>query len=466
MNKFIFSFILLLISNHICFAENILTTKDILDMNITVYSSGFGLVKDIRNVNLEKGLNSLSFSNVSAQIQPETSILRGGNLKVLEQNFNYDLISKNSLLEKFTNKEVTVIKTNLATGTETEEKAVILSTSNGTILKIGNRIETDYPGRFIFSNIPENLKEKPTLTIDVFSEKKEQTPLELSYLTQGLSWEANYVAKLNDEENLLSLNGWVTMTNNSGVDYTDANVQFVAGNVNRVQNFPKHMRLKKANFAETRVSMDSTMIEENLMDYHLYSLERKTSILSNQTKQLSLFTAQKIPTIKEYSFKNILPSYVNKQNNFQKDNAIINIIIDNSKQSNLGIPLPAGTVRVYKDDNKKRVFFVGEDVISHTSENEKIKLSIGQAFDITATKKQTSFLKLGDITEAEYEIIFKNAKETTEQIIFSQFFSNNDFKILNSNISYQENSASEYTWNIKIPAKQSTILRFKIQMRK
>lgn len=465
MNKFAF-FIFLSIFSHTCFAETILSTKDIIDMNITVYSSGFGLVKDSRKVNLEKGLNSISFSNVSAQIQPETTLLKGGNLKILEQNFNYDLISRDSLLNKFINKEITVIKTNPANGAETEEKAIVLSTVNGTILKIGNRIETDYPGRFIFSNVPENLKEKPTLTIDVFSEKKEQIPIEISYLTQGMSWEANYVAKLNDHENLLSLNGWVSMTNNSGVDYINANVQFVAGNVNRIQKLQKHMRSAKATFTEMNSSFDSAMVEENLMDYHLYSLERKTSILSNQTKQLSLFTAQNIPVIKEYSFKNILPTYINKQNFFQNDNANVNIIIDNSKKSNLGKPLPAGTIRVYKDDSKNRVFFVGEDKISHTPENENIRLFIGQAFDITAKKKQIKFSKIGDISEAEYEITFKNSKDTLEHIVFSQFFSNNDFKILTSNIPYKQNSASEYIWNVEIPAKQNTILKITVQTRK
>ena len=371
-------------------AETIVTQEDTKSLSVAIYNHGTGLVKDTRAVPLTQGVNTISFAGISAKIQPETALISGNGISVMEQNFNFDLLSRNSLLKKFVGKEIQVIKTNPATGAETTETAKVLSVEKGTILKIGNRIETDYSGRLIFPNVPKNLREKPTLTMDINSKSAGKQNLQLTYMTSGLSWSADYVAKLNKTEDRIDLNGWVTLTNTSGADYENADLQFIAGNVNRVRNeYGRPMMLRAAAGAAMDYVEEQSMEEEALMDYHLYSLGRKSSILSNQTKQLALLSAYNVPAKKEYRFDNLVNAYGYGSKSFKNRSAEVKLIFTNDKKSNMGLPIPAGTIRVYKADSKERVFFVGEDNVGHTPEDEKIKLKLGDAFDVTAEGKET-----------------------------------------------------------------------------
>ena len=285
------------------FAETIVSQKDTKSLSVAIYNQGRGLVKDTRSVPLSQGLNTISFAGISAKIQPETALITGSGITVREQNFNFDLLSRNSLLQKYLGKEIQVIKTNPATGAEKTETAKVLSVDKGLILKIGNRIETDYGGRLIFPEVPKNLREKPTLTMDISAKTAGRQELQLTYLTNGLVWSADYVAKMNKTEDRIDLSGWVTLTNNSGADYENADLQFIAGEVNLARpKYARNMMMAKANMVMEE-SMDAAgMQEEALMDYHLYSLGRKATILSNQTKQLALLSAYSVPAKKEYRF--------------------------------------------------------------------------------------------------------------------------------------------------------------------
>ena len=269
------------------------------------------------------------------------------------------------------------------------------------VLKIGDRIETDYNGRLIFPDIPADLYDQPTLTINVAADNDGRRDVELSYLTNGLSWRADYVAELNDAEDALNLNGWVTLTNTSGIAYNDANIQFVAGSVNRVRPpaAPRPMMLKARNMAALdSVALGAAMTEEELMDYHLYSLGRKTDIASNQTKQLALLSAFGVKVKKEYKFTNIVPVYRGRSSSGEFDlrNAEVVLQFDNDKASNLGLSLPGGIIRVYKADSKQNMFFVGEDKINHIPENGKVKLDLGNAFDVTVQGKETAYTAFSD----------------------------------------------------------------------
>lgn len=236
--------------------------------------------------------------------------MEGSGLKVREQNFNFDLLSRESLLRKFLGKDIQVIETHYISGKKTIENAKVLSVDAGLVLKIGDRIETDYSGRLIFPDIPANLYDQPTLTVNVAADDSGKRDIELSYLTNGLTWRADYVAELNDAEDALNLNGWVTLTNTSGIAYNNADIQFVAGSVNRVRPpaVPRPMMLKARNmaFAESASAGDA-MIEEQLMDYHLYSLGRKTDIASNQTKQLALLSASDVKVKKNTNLPILCP---------------------------------------------------------------------------------------------------------------------------------------------------------------
>ena len=451
-------------------AETVVSQDSAKSLNVTVYNNGLGLVKDSRVVNLTKGENILSFQGVSAQIQPETALLEANGLKVREQNFNFDLLSRESLLRKFLGKDIQVIETHYISGKKTIENAKVLSVDAGLVLKIGDRIETDYSGRLIFPNIPADLYDQPTLTINVEATDPGQRDVELSYLTNGLTWRADYVAELNNAEDALNLNGWVTLTNTSGIPYKNADIQFVAGSVNRIRPVAPRPMMFKAHSLNTAdaVAVGSAMIEEPLMDYHLYSLGRKTDIASNQTKQLSLLSASAIKIKKEYKFTNIIPVYRgrNSPGEFSTRNAEVVLQFDNNKESNLGLSLPAGIIRVYKANSKNNLFFVGEDQIAHIPENGEVKLKLGSAFDVTVQGKETAYSAFSDKAyEAGYALTFKNAKDTPVKITYRQDFAH-QWTITESSLPYTTASAQQAEWNIEIPAKGQKILNYTVRIQK
>ena len=447
------------------FAETNVPQSAVKNLSVTVYNNGLGLVKDTRGVPFEKGTNTVSFAGVSAQIQPETALFSGDGVRVVEQNFNFDLLNRQSLLQKFLGKQIKVVSTNPATGAETTEDATVLAADDGVVLKIGDRIETDSKARLIFPDVPATLRDKPTLTVDLLSDKAGSRDVNLSYLTNGLTWRADYVAELNDAEDSIDLNGWVTLTNDSGADYKNADMQFVAGSVNRGRPMTRARPMMMMAKAAAVYDSVSNMAEEELMDYHLYSLGRKTDILSNQTKQLALLSGSNIQARKEYRFDDITPVYSPRQKEFDTRSAAIYLQFVNDKKSNLGMALPAGTMRVYKADSKQRIFFVGEDRIKHTPENEKIKLALGEAFDVTAKGKQTAYTQFSPKAyEASYEITFQNAKNVPVTVYSYQSLPDG-WTITNNSASYTKENAGQVLWQITVPAKGKTVLTYTVRVK-
>lgn len=447
------------------FAETSVPQSAVKNLSVTVYNNGLGLVKDTRNVPFKKGANTVSFAGVSAQIQPETALFSGDGVKVVEQNFNFDLLNRQSLLQKFLGKQIKVVSTNPATGAETTEDATVLAADSGIVLKIGDRIETDSEARLIFPDVPATLRDKPTLTVDLLSDKAGTRDVKLSYLTNGLTWRADYVAELNDAEDSIDLNGWVTLTNNSGADYKNADMQFVAGSVNRVRPIARARPMLMMAKAAAVYDEAANMAEEELMDYHLYSLGRKTDILSNQTKQLALLSGSNIAARKEYRFDDITPVYSPRQKEFATRNAAVYLQFVNDKKSNLGIALPAGTMRVYKADSKQRIFFVGEDRVKHTAENEKIKLALGEAFDVSAKGKQTAYTQFSPKAyEASYEITFQNAKKVPVTVYSYQSLPDG-WTITNNSAAYTKENAGRVLWQITVPAKGKTVLTYTVRVK-
>ncbi len=466
----------LLLSAAVCLAARAASADIVVPQNavkslsVTVYNNGLGLVKESRPVVLPAGESTVSFQGVSAEIQPETALFEGDGFSVREQNFNFDLLSRESLLRKYLGKDIKVIETHYASGKKTIENAKVLSVDAGLVLKIGDRIETDYNGRLIFPDIPADLHEQPTLSVNVNASADGERDVRLSYLTNGLTWRADYVAELNDAEDALNLNGWVTLTNTSGIAYKNADIQFVAGSVNRVAPAPVARPLMKSRglmMAAAPVA-DNAMAEERLMDYHLYTLGRKTEIASNQTKQLALLSASKIKVKKEYKFTNLVPSYHGRgaAGEIGRRNADVVLRFDNSKASNLGLPLPAGTIRVYKANSRQNLFFVGEDRISHTPENGKIKLNLGSAFDVSAEGRETAYTALSDKAyEAGYSLTFKNGSDTPVKVAYRQDFPY-EWSITDSSVPYTAPTARQSEWTIAIPAKGSTTLTFTVRVKR
>lgn len=302
-------------------------------------------------------------------MRPETALLRNltssANLSLTEQNFDFDLLTPQKLLEKYLGKSVAIIRTNAATGEETREDATVLATSQGVVLKFADRIETGLPGRIAFPDVPSHLRDQPTLSLLLTTSLAGSHDLELSYLTSGLSWRADYVAELNADDSLLAINGLVTLVNHSGIAYENAQLQLVAGEINQVQPDPPH-RAKSMAIA-SMMEMAPAMERESLFAYHLYSLPSATTLADNQTKQVGLLSANGIAIDKEYWLRGEEYYFSGKYGEIgRKLHPAVSINFDN-KGKGLGIPLPKGIIRTYKRDSRGHAQFVGEDRIGHTA---------------------------------------------------------------------------------------------------
>src|SRR5467141_1852055 len=442
------------------------TLKDQQSVAITIYNENLALVKDTRRVTLEAGPNRLALREVSGRMRPETAQLRSlsqpGALTLIEQNFDFDLLTPAKLLEKFVGRTVRVVKTHPTTGAESVETATVLAASIGVVLRIGDRIETGLPGRIVYDGVPANLCDRPTLVTELHSARAGGQTLELSYLSGGLSWNADYGAELNGADSALDLNGWVTLTNTSGTTYRNAKLQLVAGDVNRVR---REMAAGAATAMPMSAAAPAPMAEQALFEYHLYTLGRPTTIAENQTKQVELLTGHAIPVTKEYRFANLAPGYNYQMGEAPRVNASVRLKFTNTEKSGLGIPLPQGTVRVYKADNAGQAIFVGEDAIQHTPKNEYVDLTLGQAFDVTARGKQTDFETLGDnVYESAYEIEFKNAKSEAVTVILAQTVPG-DWKMLEESTNHEKADASTALWHISVPANGSTKLTYRVRVK-
>ncbi len=455
--------------------EKTSTLADQKEVAVTIYNENLALVKDRRTLVLPAGESTLAFREVSGMMRPETALLQSTagkhDLVVIEQNFDFDLLTPQKLLEKYVGRKIGVVKTHPTTGEETAEEATVLSSNNGVVLRVGDRIETGLSGgRLIFPDVPENLRDKPTLVMQLASRTDAEQDLELSYLTGGLSWQADYVAELNQEENRLNIQGWVTLTNTSGTSYKNARLQLVAGDVHQVQPvLVKRMREQAVDIAYAAEA--PRMAEESLLDYHLYTLDRKTDILENQTKQVALLQADNVTSTKEYLLKGQDYYYRNRTGDLgTRIKVAVILSFDNKKSENLGLPLPKGIVRVYKQDSTGSVQFVGEDRIDHTPENDTVRLQLGNAFDITADRKQTDFKKLAGfgeynyVFESGYRVELNNGKdeEVTVRVVEPM---PGDWEILSENAAHKKISSSEAEWHIPVPAKGSAELLYRVKVK-
>lgn len=450
------------------------TLEDQTAIAVTIYNEDLALIKDQRLVTLNQGISRLAYRGVSANMRPETAMLRRvdgeSGFHVLEQNFDYDLLTPDKLLDHYVGQQIKIVRTNPATGKETVEKATVLSTQQGVVVRIGDRLESNPRGQFVFDHVPSTLRDEPTLVTQIHNDTAGQHKLELSYLSGGLSWQADYVAELSADDKHLDLLGWVTLKNHSGAQYKQARLQLVAGDVNRVK---QDMQLRALHKARTAVVMESadSMSEESLFEYHLYSLNRPTDIANNQTKQVSLLEAQSIPVDKEFVLQGQDYYYRSSYGNIgEKLKVGVYVQFENRETHGLGLPMPKGIVRVYKRDSNDHAQFIGEDRIDHTPKNETIRLKLGDAFDVTANRNQTRFAKrsasepFNHVFEASYEIELKNAKENAVDVIIREPIPG-DWKIIKESHQHQKAASGTAQWTVKIPAESSAVLKYTVLVR-
>ena len=429
-------------------------------LTMTIYNAGRALVNDVRQVDLGKGRNLLSFVDISDKVIPSSVLFQSKGVRVLEQNFNFDLLTFDNLMEKSIGQTVDVEFIDPATGIVNPNKAELLAYNmNKPVLKIGNRIETAYPGRVIFRKVPENLSARPTLVFDVEAGEEATQNAEISYLTNGISWSADYVVELN-KDNKVDLNGLVTLTNNTSVSYKNTQLQLVAGDVNTVHNRGDYMQ--NADGALMAFSKSSMPEVESVSGYYLYRIERPTDILSKQTKQVALLSGNDIQGKRTYEYNSPLDFHYGAS--FENGKPAMYLTFANTQENGLGQALPKGTVRVYEKDSKGALIFVGEDRISHTAKGQDVRLRLGEDFDITAKGKKVSFKKLDAKTsQAEFEVKISNAKTTPVTVRFNQELPNG-WKILSESLKSQKESANKIYWDISVPAEKDVVLTYKVQI--
>lgn len=446
------------------------TLDDQQEVAVTIYNENLALIKDQRKLDIKRGSSALAFRDVSVRMRPETALLRSitapGSLSVLEQNFDFDLLTPQKLLEKYVGRYVNIMRANTATGQETIEAAQVLSANNGVVLKFGDRIETGVPGRIVYGDVPPNLRDRPTLVMTIDNVGAPQQEVELSYLTAGLAWKADYVVELNPADDKLDISGWVTLSNTSGATYRNAKLQLVAGDVNLVTPKLDERRLPRA-AAAPQMARKSDTAEESLFEYHLYTLGRATTIAENQTKQVALLSAANVPARQELVLAGSNYYYLQSYGELgQRIKVGVFVEFDNKDSARLGMPLPKGIIRVYKKDSAGNAQFVGEDRVDHTPKNEKVRLKLGDAFDVTAYKKQTDFKKAGGsgrynyILESAYAIVLKNAKKEAVVVTVQEPMPG-DWQMLSESHPHVKGASNTALWRISVPAEGSSKLAYR-----
>jgi hypothetical protein len=445
-------------------------SRDRKTVAVTVYNQNFGVVRDTRRLKLASGRVELSFKDVSANIQPETvrlhSLTKGALFEVLEQNYRYDLLTPAKLLEKYVGRSISVYRYNEKTGTEEKKSAEVLSVEGGVTLRIDGEVTTNFNGRFGFADVPANLLDKPTLVWLLASDRAEQE-VEVTYLTQNLNWRADYVLKLNESDTQADLNGWVTLDNRSGTSYENAALRLVAGDVNRVQPPPPPQEVAYDMAMREEAADDKPQFkEEGLFEYHLYSLERSTSLLDKETKQVSLLSAENVAVKKKLLFNGEQYFYRGRYGQLAQNQKVgVFVELENSEKNRLGMPLPKGTVRLYKADKSGALQFVGEDAVDHTPRDEKVTLKVGEAFDVVGDRTQKDWTQIGScVAEGSFEVELRNHKDAEVSVELNEPIGG-DWQVVQNSQPFIKVDAGTFRFDVKVPARGATKVSYRVRVR-
>jgi hypothetical protein len=447
------------------------TLDDQVDLAVTVYNSDIALVRDVRDLQLPRGGFDLRFMDIAATVNPATvhfrSLTEPSRVSVLEQNYEYDLLEPDKLLRKYVGRDVILVRRRSENGETREEevKARLLSYNNAPVWQIGNQIVTGMNADHIkFPELPGNLYTHPTLiwTLDNTGAGKHR--VEASYLAGKLSWSADYVLTVARDDKAADLDGWVTLVNGSGTSFRHTKLQLVAGDLNRVrQVFAREMEMNAKSMDRAAAA---PMAQESFSDYHLYTLGRKTTINNSETKQLSMLNGTGVPVRKRYVVDGQAFYYRNPQHPGSplKDTVQVYYQFKNEEHAGLGMPMPAGVVRVYQADSKGGTQFVGEDRIAHTPKDEELNLKIGNAFDVACERKQTDFQKIApNVYELEYEITVRNHKTTAITVEVNEPIGGS-WRMLRSSHQWLKSDAWAAGFTVPVATDGTAVLKYRVRV--
>ncbi|MDQ3139327.1 MAG: DUF4139 domain-containing protein, partial [Pseudomonadota bacterium] len=430
------------------------------DIAVTIYNDNLALVQDSRQMAIPTGRSRQEFPGVSAQIRPETVTLNAADVAVVEQNFDFDLLSPSKLMEKAVGETITIVRVNPATGAELRERARVLAVNQGVVLQIGERIEVlrddGLPVRVIFDEVPDNLRARPTLSVTMESARGGTRPVTLSYLTPGMGWKADYVTLFDEAAGTIDVQGWVTLTNNTGTGFDNAETLLVAGSVasSLRQDYgrggyppPPPPRQLPGNRPGTE-----TPGRESLGDFYLYPLAERTTIANQQTKQVSFLDVTGAAARRAYVYRN---GWLGAREDGGSADTVLQF--SSARNQGLGDALPAGTVRVYMKDARGRAQFVGENAIGHTPMGSGIALKTGEAFDVKVQPVVESRERMSDTrwrTRMRYTLTNARPQPVTVDLIQDGLWG--DVRIVSESLASERRSADEAAWRVTVPANGET----------
>ena len=422
------------------------------EVAVTIYNNNVALVQDRRQVVLPAGRSRQEFADVSAQIRAETVTLAGEGIGIVEQNFDYDLLSPQALMQEAVGETITLVRTNPATGAEQREQARVLAVNGGVVLQIGDRIEVlrddGLPVRVVFDRVPENLRARPTLSVTMDSQAAGPRPLTLTYLTPGLAWQADYVALFDAGRGQIDVQGWITLTNNSGTPYNNADVLLVAGSVAANSGY------RPPDGRSIRRPGTESADRERLGDFYVYPLQERTTIAHRQIKQVSFLDVRGTPGVRAYEYRNY---WLGTQDEPRSASSVLRF--STSRDQGLGDALPAGTIRVYERDARGNPQFVGEAGIGHTPMGSELGLVTGQSFDV---KVQPTVERRERLSPQRWRTTMRyrvtNAGPEPVTVLVSQSGLFGDTRIVQESQPSERPSADEALWRVQVPANGETVV--------
>jgi hypothetical protein len=444
----------------VCLAAPALAQPVASDLAVTVYNSNLALVQDTRQLNIPAGRSRQEFPNVSGQISPETVTLSATDVGIVEQNFDFDLLSPAKLMEKAVGETITIVRTNPATGAEQRERAKVLAVNGGVVLQIGERIEVlrddGLPVRVIFDRVPENLRARPTLSVTLESSRAGPRPVTLSYLTGGMGWKADYVTLFDEAAGRIDVQGWVTLTNTTGTTFANADTLLVAGNVARANQGYDNSRYRpppRAPLPGNRPGTE-TAARESLGDFYLYPLPARTTIANQQTKQVSFLDVSNAAARRAYVYRN---AWLGTRTDGASADTVLQF--SSSRNQGLGDALPAGTVRVYMKDARGNAQFVGEQNIGHTPMGSDIAIKTGEAFDVKVQPVVVSRESMGPYvwrTSMKYTLTNARPQPVTVDLIQDGLWG--DVRIIEQSQVGERRSADDILWRVVVPANGEAVV--------
>jgi hypothetical protein len=432
---------------------------------VTIYNGNLGLVKDVRETRLPTGTHETEFRDVSAQIDPTTVHLRSltdpTGLRILEQNYEYDLLSSQKLMEKYVGRVV-----RLYNGDGTYLQAKLLSMA-GPVYEINGQIHLGHSGRLVLPSLPENLVSRPTLVWLLRNNLAGPQRVEASYLTGGITWKADYVMVVNASDTRSDVTGWVTIDNKSGATYGNAALKLVAGDVNRARDPRREGRVMElAARAASGQEASRDFKSEGFFEYHLYTLDGRTTIKDNQTKQLTLMAASEVPVARRLIYYGAQDYYRTSYGVPMSSQKVgVYLDLENSRENRLGVPLPRGKIRVYKADASGSQQFIGEDWIDHTPKDEKVRIKMGDAFDVVGARTQKEWRKIGgNVYEVEWEISLRNHKKEDQTVTVIEPVPG-DWQVLTSTHTWEKPEAHTLKFSIPVAKEGASKLVYRVRLR-